>query len=336
MELLKRYILPRLLQYLIVVFIGITVTFIAPRLTPLDPVITVLNQMSAFGSAFMSPESAEMVISSLRELYGLEGTLLEQYGKFWSRILRGDFGPSLSMFPTPVIDLIMNSLPWTAGLLLFSGLVSWIIGNTLGGIAGYFNHKKWSKVLETFAMSIYPIPPFIMALSLLIILGYVFPIFPMVGGFGIGLTPGFNVDFILNLLKHAFLPALSLIIINSGWWFLSMRHLTTSITSEDFVAHAEVMGIPKGKILTRYVLRNALTPQITNLGLQLGGMFSGSIIVEMVFSYPGMGFLLFTSVNAGDFNLMMGVALFSILGISTMVLLIDLLYPLIDPRVRYR
>lgn len=115
-----------------------------------------------------------------------------------------------------------------------------------------------------------------------------------------------------------------------------MRHLTTSITSEDFVAHAEVMGIPKGIILTRYVLRNALTPQITNLGLQLGGMFSGSIIVEMVFSYPGMGFLLFTSVNAGDFNLMMGVALFSILGISTMVLLIDLLYPLIDPRVRYR
>lgn len=336
MELIKKYILPRIFQYFLVIFVGVTVAFFAPRLTPLDPVITALNQMSAYGASFMSAEAVDEIIASLTELYGLEGSLMEQYSKFWGRIIRGDFGPSLSMFPTPVMKLIMRSLPWTAGLLVTSALLSWLIGNILGCIAGYFNDKKWSKVLETVAMSIYPIPPFIMALSLLIIFGYVFPVFPMVGGFGIGLTPGFNMEFILNLLTHAFLPALSLIIIGSGWWFLSMRHLTTNITSEDYVTHAEVMGIPKGKILTRYVLRNALLPQVTALALQLGGIFSGAVIVETVFSYPGMGFLLFMAVNTGDFNLMMGVTLLSVIGISTMVLFIDLIYPLIDPRVRHR
>lgn len=336
MELLKKYILPRIFQYILVIFVGVTVAFFAPRLTPLDPVVTALSQMSAYGASFMSAEAVEEIMASLTELYGLEGTLLEQYGRFWGRIIRGDFGPSLSMFPTPVMNVIMNSMPWTAGLLITSALISWLIGNLLGGIAGYFNDKNWSKALETVAMSIYPIPPFIMALMLLILFGYIFPIFPMVGGFGIGLTPGFNITFVFNLLKHAFLPALSLIIIGSGWWFLSMRHLTTTITSEDFVTHAEVMGIPKGKILTRYVLRNALMPQITNLAMQLGGIFSGAVIAETIFSYPGMGFLLFTSVNAGDFNLMMGIVLLSVVGISTMVLIIDLIYPLIDPRVRHR
>jgi peptide/nickel transport system permease protein len=336
MNLLKRYIIPRLIQYFIVIFIGVTVVFLVPRFTPLDPVVTVLNRMTSYGAQYLDPSAIEKLKETMMELYGLKGSIWEQYLKFWMRLFKGDFGPSLSIFPTPVISIIANSLPWTAGLLVVVAILSWIIGNILGGIAGYYADRRWSKVMSIVAMSIYPIPYYIMALVLLILFAYIFPIFPMVGGYSIGLTPSFSLEFIFNVIKHAFLPALSLILIGIGWWFLSMRSLTSTIVAEDFVTYAEVMGIPSRKILFQYVMRNALLPQITNLALQIGGIFSGSLITETVFSYPGLGQLLYMAINNGDFNLIMGIAVLSIIGIATSALLIDLLYPLFDPRVRYR
>jgi peptide/nickel transport system permease protein len=336
MNLLKRYIIPRLIQYFIVIFIGVTVVFLVPRFTPLDPVVTVLNRMTSYGAQYLDPSAIEKLKETMMELYGLRGSIWEQYLNFWKRLFKGDFGPSLSIFPTPVISIIANSLPWTAGLLVVVAILSWIIGNILGGIAGYNADRRWSKVMSIVAMSIYPIPYYIMALVLLILFAYIFPIFPMVGGYSIGLTPSFSLEFIFNVIKHAFLPALSLILIGIGWWFLSMRSLTSTIVAEDFVTYAEVMGIPSRKILFQYVMRNALLPQITNLALQIGGIFSGSLITETVFSYPGLGQLLYMAINNGDFNLIMGIAVLSIIGIATAALLIDLLYPLFDPRVRYR
>ena len=336
MNLLKRYIIPRLIQYFIVIFIGVTVVFLVPRFTPLDPVVTVLNRMTSYGAQYLDPSAIEKLKETMMELYGLRGSIWEQYLNFWKRLFKGDFGPSLSIFPTPVISIIANSLPWTAGLLVVVAILSWIIGNILGGIAGYYADRRWSKVMSIVAMSIYPIPYYIMALVLLILFAYIFPIFPMVGGYSIGLTPSFSLEFIFNVIKHAFLPALSLILIGIGWWFLSMRSLTSTIVAEDFVTYAEVMGIPSRKILFQYVMRNALLPQITNLALQIGGIFSGSLITETVFSYPGLGQLLYMAINNGDFNLIMGIAVLSIIGIATAALLIDLLYPLFDPRVRYR
>jgi|YelNatPaOPRAMG01_1025707.scaffolds.fasta_scaffold00908_25 peptide/nickel transport system permease protein len=336
MNLLKRYIIPRLIQYFIVIFIGVTVVFLVPRFTPLDPVVTVLNRMTSYGAQYLDPSAIEKLKETMMELYGLKGSIWEQYLNFWKRLFKGDFGPSLSIFPTPVISIIANSLPWTAGLLVVVAILSWIIGNILGGIAGYYADRRWSKVMSIVAMSIYPIPYYIMALVLLILFAYIFPIFPMVGGYSIGLTPSFSLEFIFNVIKHAFLPALSLILIGIGWWFLSMRSLTSTIVAEDFVTYAEVMGIPSRKILFQYVMRNGLLPQITNLALQIGGIFSGSLITETVFSYPGLGQLLYMAINNGDFNLIMGIAVLSIIGIATSALLIDLLYPLFDPRVRYR
>jgi len=336
MNLLKRYIIPRLIQYFIVIFIGVTVVFLVPRFTPLNPVVTVLNMMTSYGAQYLDPSAIEKLKETMMELYGLKGSIWEQYLNFWKRLFKGDFGPSLSIFPTPVISIIANSLPWTAGLLVVVAILSWIIGNILGGIAGYYADRRWSKVMSIVAMSIYPIPYYIMALVLLILFAYIFPIFPMVGGYSIGLTPSFSLEFIFNVIKHAFLPALSLILIGIGWWFLSMRSLTSTIVAEDFVTYAEVMGIPSRKILFQYVMRNGLLPQITNLALQIGGIFSGSLITETVFSYPGLGQLLYMAINNGDFNLIMGIAVLSIIGIATAALLIDLLYPLFDPRVRYR
>ena len=336
LKVFKTYIIPRLIQYVVVIFIGITITFIVPRLTPIDPVQTTINRLAAYGGTYMEPQAYESLQQTLKELYGLEGTLLEQYLAFWKHLFTFDLGPSLSMFPTPVMEIILNSLPWTFFLLITTTFLSWIIGNILGGIAGYFKNKKWSDALAVVAMSIYPIPYYVMALILVILFVYVFPIFPMMGGYSIGIQPSLDWSFILDVLHHSILPAISLIIIGMGWWFLSMRSMTSNVVSEDFVTYAEFAGLPKRKLLFSYVMRNGILPQITALGLQLGGIFNGAIITEVAFSYPGVGLLLKNAVTNGDFNMLMGITVLSIIAISTSSLIIDLLYPLFDPRIRYR
>jgi peptide/nickel transport system permease protein len=144
LKVFKTYIIPRLIQYVVVIFVGITITFIVPRLTPIDPVQTTINRLAAYGGTYMEPQAYESLQQTLKELYGLEGTLLEQYLAFWKHLFTFDLGPSLSMFPTPVMEIVLNSLPWTFFLLITTTLLSWIIGNILGGIAGYFKNKKWS------------------------------------------------------------------------------------------------------------------------------------------------------------------------------------------------
>lgn len=336
MKVLWKYIIPRIIQYLVVIFVGITITFFAPRLTPLDPVQATLNRVTSYGAQYLDAETLEHLKETLADLYGLKGNIFEQYVRFWKRLLKGDFGPSLAIFPTPVMEVISTSLPWTVGLLIVSALLSWIIGNFIGGIAGYFNEKRWARVLSVIAASIYPIPYYFMAIILVIVFGYLIPVFPIFGGLSIGIQPSFSWHFVVDLLKHAFLPALSIIIVGIGWWFLSMKALSSSVKSEDFVVYAEITGIPESKILFSYVMKNSLLPQITNLALQIGGIFNGALVTEYVFSYPGMGQTLYMAVTNGDFNLMMGISTMAVVAIATATLLIDLLYPLIDPRIRYQ
>lgn len=336
MRILKRYIIPRIIQFFVVVFIGITITFIVPRFTPLDPVQMTINRVASYGAQYLDAETLEHLKQTLTDLYGLKGTIFEQYVRFWNRLLHGDFGPSLAMFPTPVIEVISNSIPWTLGLLIMSILIAWLVGNFIGGIAGYFSEKRWAKVLSVIAATIYPIPYYFMALVLIIVFGYLIPVFPIIGGLSIGMQPSFSFGLIIDLIKHAFLPSLSLIIVGIGWWFLSMKALSSTTKSEDYVQYAEAAGIPQSKILFGYVMKNSMLPQVTNLALSLGGVFNGALVTEYFFAYPGIGQILYMAVTNGDFNLMMGISVFSIFTIASAALLIDLVYPLIDPRVRYR
>jgi len=332
---IKRYFLPRLITYFLVIWVGITMIFIIPRFLPTDPVQQFIVRLTAQGT-YMDPESVKEMMETLRELYGLKGSLWEQYLNFWDRLFKGDFGPSYYQFPTPVITLIKQSLPWTAGLLLTTTVLSWIIGNIFGGLAGYFSGKRWVKILDGIAMVIRPMPYYILALALLILLAYIIPIFPIGGGFAIGARFTFSLNNLLVLLKHAFLPALSLILIGVFIWFQAMKLVVQSVKSEDFLKYAKMGGIEERKIARRYVIRNALLPQITGLALSLGQIFGGALITEIVFSYPGLGTLLYNAIFTGDYNLLMGVSALSILLITTSILVIDLLYPLFDPRVRYR
>jgi peptide/nickel transport system permease protein len=326
------YLAQRLGQFLLVVFIGINLTYLITHLTPIDPVEQSIAAVTSFGNT--SPEAIGAMRQSLRELYGLTGAPHEQYLAFWRRIATADFGPSLSAFPTPVSTLIARALPWTIGLLATATLLTWVLGNLLGGLAGYYQNKTSLKVLAIIAMGLHPVPYYIVAFVLLVMFGYLWPLLPIAGGKAMNLGDQLNLTIVLSILKHSILPALSLLLVGLGGWFLGMRSLVSNIVSEDYVVYAELAGVDRRRILTAYVMRNALLPQVTGLALSLGAIFNGAIITEQVFGYPGVGSLLVSGVYAGDYGLVLGVATVSIIGVSTAVLIIDLLYPLLDPRVR--
>src|SRR5262245_21019183 len=332
MDFLKGYILPRLLQWLVVIVIGVTLTFIIPRLLPNDPIEQSLRRFSS--NAISDPRAVESFRNALKDMYGLQGSPAEQYFRFWGRLLQGDLGPSLGAFPTPVTTIIRNGLPWTVGLLLSSIVISWLLGMILGTLGAYFPNRLWSQVLDKLLVTIYPVPYFIVALTLVIIFTYYLPIFPLVGG--ASGKPAFSWRYISSILSHSFLPALSLVLGGTAFRYLIAKALSSTIMSGDYVSYAELAGLPRRKIIFGYVMRNSLLPQVTDLALSLGALFEGALITEVAFAYPGIGFQLFTAILQSDFNLIMGVTLFSIVGIATAVLLVDLMYPLLDPRVRYR
>ena len=322
----------RLLQFALVVFIGINLAFVITHSTPIDPVEQTVAAATSFGSA--SPEAIEMMRRSLRELYGLAGSPWNQYVTFWKRIVVGDFGPSLSAFPTPVSVLINRALPWTIGLLTVSTLLAWGLGNLLGGLAGYYRDSNWLKITGIVAMGVHPIPYYIVAFVLLIVFGYLWPVLPITGGSQMNVQWGWNATFILSVLRHSILPVASLVLVGIGGWFMGMRSLVSNIVTEDYVTYAELAGVSRGRILHAYVMRNALVPQVTGLAMSLGSIFNGAIITEQVFGYPGIGTLLISAVQTGDYSLVIGIASVSIVAVSVAVLVIDLLYPLLDPRVK--
>jgi peptide/nickel transport system permease protein len=271
---------------------------------------------------------------ALRELYGVEGSLIDQYVTYWGRILMLDFGPSLSAFPTPVATLIARALPWTIGLLFTCTILAWFLGNVLGGLAGYYRKSRTLKLVGVVAMGFHPIPYYIIAFVLLIVFGYIWPVLPISGASAQNVPQAFSVEYVGSVLRHAILPALSIILVSIGGWFMGMRALVSNIVTEDYIIYAELGGVPRKRILPFYVMRNALVPQITGLAMSLGAIFNGAIIVEQVFSYPGLGRLLIGAVYSADYSLVLGVTAISIIAVSASVFLIDILYPIFDPRVQ--
>ena len=334
MTFLKRYLIPRLIQYVLVIWLGVTVVFLIPRLTPSDPVMAMIGMMRARGST-LEPSAMDGIIRDLTEMYGLQGSWLDQYWAFWGRLFHGDFGVSFFQFPTRVNQLIATAMPWTLGLLLTTTAISWILGNIIGGLAGYYGRKGWSRTLDAVAMVIRPLPYYIFAFALLLLLAGVVHWFPVTGGASLGARPTFTWAYIKDVLWHSALPALSLTVLGAAVNFQTMKLIVQNVNSESFVQYAKLGGVTEDRIVGKYVIRNALLPQITGLALSLGQIFSGALITEIVYGYPGLGMLLYNSIIRADYNLIMGITLFSIVGITTAILVVDLTYPLFDPRVRY-
>jgi peptide/nickel transport system permease protein len=330
-----RYLIPRIAQFLTIVFVGISVTFIIPRLSPTDPVEAQISMMLARGQT-LDPQSIASMRAALTDLYGLSGGPVEQYFAFWGRFLRGDLGPSLGSFPTPVSEMIGQALPYTLSLLIPALLISWLFGNLFGAMSSYYPKNKVLKVIEILGQAVRPIPYYIVALVLLVVFAFFIPIFPFSGAYNIGTHPNWSLEFIWSYIQHAALPAATLVLVGFGGWFIGMKSLTSNIISEDYVVYVETAGLKKNKILFNYIMRNALLPQLTGLALTLGTVFSGALIMEVVFGYPGIGSLTMVAVLRNDYSMIMGIAVYSIVGVASAVFIMDLLYPLFDPRVRYQ
>lgn len=327
-----KYLVRRFFQFFLVIFLGVSLAFLITNLSPIDPVEQSVALMTNFGAT--DPRAVELMREALAELYGLKGSFLEQYFSFWGRVLRGDFGPSLSAFPTPVMSLIAAALPWTIGLLTLALAISWTLGNLLGALAGYFRSNLLLKLSGAAVMALHPVPAYIVGLVLLLLLGFIWPVLPISGGAQMNLQPGFTLDYLWSLILHGTLPALTLVLVGIGGWFISMRSLVSNIVTDDHVVYAELGGVSSGKIFSQYVARNALLPQLTGLALSLGNVFGGAVITEFLFNYPGVGRLLIQGIYRGDYSLVLGVTTMSIVSVAVAVFIIDLVYPLIDPRVR--
>jgi peptide/nickel transport system permease protein len=329
----RRYLIPRIFQWLAVTVLGITLIFFLPRLMPVGPVEKAVAQIEARG-AYQDPKAAEETVQALKEMYGLDKGLFEQYIAFWRRLFTGDFGPSLVSFPVPVMQLIGASLPWTFGLLLLTSIMVFIIGNLTGGLAGYFRQSRIMKVFDGAVMILAPMPYYIVALLLIILFAHIVPAFPIGGAYTIGATPGFSWPFIKDVMTHAFLPALSLVLLGVATTHQIMRLIVQGVVEEDYVRYAKIGAVKERKIFTRYVMRNATLPQITRFALGFAALFSGALITEVVFAYPGVGLLAYRAIQASDYNMLMGITTLSIVVLTTSTFLMDLLNPLFDPRIR--
>ena len=329
---LVKFILTRVLIWALTIWVGVSVVFVIQRLMPSDPIEGMISKMTSVGTR-VTPDEIEATRAVLKKQYGLEGTVWEQYMTSIQNMLSFEFGPSLSMYPMKVMDLIAASLPYTVGLLLFTTLFSWIVGNLIGLLAGFKKNKWYSKVLETVSICIYPTPYFILALVFIILFCYVNQWFPLMATMPTSFE--FSWEWLSKVVYNSFLPALSIILLGCGWWIISMKSLASNVAEEDYVNYGRMKGLSERTIGYRYVFRNSILTQVTALGLHLGGVFSGSLMTEILFGYPGVGMLLQNAITSADYNLMLGLITISIFAVSTATLVIDLIYPLLDPRIRY-
>jgi peptide/nickel transport system permease protein len=323
----------RLLTYVLVVWISVTIVFFVPRFVPGNPVESMLARIMSTQQT-MDPLAVQSMRAALTELYGLEGTLLSQYQGYLTRVLISfDFGPSLANYPTPVSTLIAKALPWSLGLMLTSLAIAWTIGNLIGLLAGYRNNSWASKAIETIAMVLYPIPYYILALLLVIVFAYIWPIFPFV--FQVSGVQG-SWQWWRSVIYSSVLPVMSIVLVGLGWWIISMKAMAIDTKEEDFVNYARYRGVSDRKVMIGYVARTAVLPQVTVLALSLGGVFGGSLITEILFGYPGVGTLIMRAILSNDYNLILGTVSLSIVAVATATLVLDIVYPFIDPRIRYK
>ena len=326
-----KYLSGRVISCVCVIFVGITMMFFIPRFFPSDPIESMIMQM--LSRTALKPEEVDAIRQVLRVQYGLQGTLWEQYVSFLARASRFDFGPSLSNFPAPASEIVLRFMPYSLGLMLFTLIAAWTLGNFIGMLAGFRKNKTSSKVMEWTAICLYPIPYFIMALTVQIIFCYMIKWFPLTSDIIANQGPGL---FWSSLLRAAVLPGLTMILLGMGWWIISMKAMSQNTAEEDFVQYARFRGIPEGQIGVNYVFRNSVLPQVSALAISLGGVFSGALMAEMIFQYPGVGRLMLMAIQQSDYNMILAIASISIVAVSFATLAADLLYPFIDPRIRYR
>ena len=328
------YLLKRFGQLLLIIVLAVTINFAVPRMIPGDPIEAALSTQLAMAGA--EGVDIQAVVESYRERFGLDAPIMTQYFNYWEDIFRGDLGVSLVSFPDPVLSKIMGALPWTLGLLTTSTIIAFIVGSLLGAILAWPKAPRGLKALVPPLMLIASIPFFLLAIVLIFLFAVVWNIFPAAGGFDSVAVLRMDLTTALDILHHAFLPAVSIVLGGVGFWALGMRGMMVTVLNEDYITFAEAKGLPPKRIFFWYGMRNALLPQMTAIGLALGFVLSGSVLVEAIFAYPGLGHQLFLAIVGKDFFVIQGIVLLLIVALGLALFLVDLIYPFVDPRVRYQ
>lgn len=328
-----KIVVKRLLFLVLVVWAASTIVFFVPRLSPRNAIRERFGELARTGG--FSPADLERIIASMQQQFGLDKPLLEQYFQYLGNILRFDFGYSLYKYPSTVTDLIAQSLPWTIGLLLVTTVLSFVLGTLLGAIAAWPKAPGWLRGIATPFILLTGVPPVIMGILLIFFVGFRLKWLPQGGAYSVGIIPDWtNINFLLDLLEHQILPALSLILGSVGGWVLSMRGMGITVQGEDYVNFAEHKGLSGRTIFRDYYLRNALLPQVTGLALALGTVITSAVVVEGLFGLPGLGSTLQLAISSNDFPTIYGVVLFITIAVAVLMTILEFVYPLLDPRIR--
>ncbi|TME38548.1 MAG: ABC transporter permease [Chloroflexi bacterium] len=329
----RTYVIRRVGMYFLTVWLGSTIIFIIPRMVPGDPVGAMISRMEQGGARV---ENSGAIIEAWRARFGLDAPVPIQYLRFLRNSITFDLGYSLGQFPATVQDMVSQALPWTMGLLALATLISFIVGNLIGALMAWRPTPAWMRRLLPLSLTFTSIPYFMLAILLIYVFGFGIHLLPVSGGYGRDLTLGWNLPFALSVAQHGLLPALSIVIASMGYWALGMRGMMITNAGEDYIILARAKGLSPARLFLRYAVRNAVLPQVTALALTLGSIVGGAVLVEYLFSYPGMGYLLYQGIITNDYTLIQGIVFILILTTATAVLMIDLAYPLVDPRISYQ
>ena len=332
MRLPASYVAKRFLSFVVVIWVAASVNFIVPRLAPGDPIGSMVARMELQGEVI---ENSAELIKAYREKFGLDGSLWDQYVSYLVSAVRFDFGVSLSNFPRPVSDIILDALSYTFVLLTVSLLVSFTLGTFLGALIVWFKIGRSGIGLVAPLLLLGSIPYYLLAIILLSIFSFALQWFPSGGARSIGASTEFSLSTYLDVIHHGALPAMSIVLASTGSWLIGMRSMTITVTRSDYLTLAKAKGLSQLRIFYHYVIRNAILPQVTNLVIAMGNIVGGAILVEVIFSYPGLGSHLLRAINNQDFTVIQGMTYTLVFSVASAVFIVDLLYPRLDPRITY-
>lgn len=319
----------RLVFLLFTLWIAVTLNFFIPRFMPGNPAQLMVQRL--VGEGPVNPQ----LVHAVAIMLGLPtGSLLHQYGVYLQDLLHGNFGVSYTYFPYPVMHAISQALPWTLVLLGTTTVITFVLGTVLGALAAA-RRGTWFDTAATITANFTGTFPFFWtALMAVYVLGFLLHWFPVAGGYAATMTPNWSFPFLASAVYHSVLPAVTIVLTGTGGWLFGMRNNMMHVLGEDYVRLAIAKGLTPREIALAYGARNAILPNLTGFAMSLGTLVGGSILVETVFSYPGMGYLLFNAVSNQDYPLMQAIFLFITVGTLVANFLADLLYGVLDPRAR--
>jgi peptide/nickel transport system permease protein len=320
-----RYLARKSGIYLLTFFVAVSIDWAIPRFMPGNPIQQLLARMQA------QPGSQHALTSYYTKAFGFDVPLWKQYLNFWAALLHGDLGVSIANFPTPVSELIRGAVPYTLALLVPAIGLSFWAGNKVGAMAA--RRKALDDTVLPFSYILTATPQMWLGIVLVWVFATTVAWFPVSGAYDLSMQPAWTWDFVQSFLHHWVLPFMALFLVAFGGWAIGMRNMIIYELEADYSNYLAALGAPT-RLVRRYAYRNALLPQITGLALALGAVVAGAIVVEIVFSYPGLGTLTLSALQNRDYFLIQGIFLFLIVGVLVANFVIDIAYVFIDPRTR--